>query len=194
MRDLRSELVRKALHILIALSPSMAKINRPFTIALIGAGVIFYVCMESLRRRGVHIPLISSVTEFASRPRDQGRFVLGPVTLGAGALLSLVLFPAKTAAIAIYALAFGDGAAGLVGRVFGRIRPGFLHGKSVEGSLVCFVTVFAIAWFVSRAGDSALRTALVAAIAAVPVEALPTKDWDNITIPMAVGCAVHFLG
>jgi dolichol kinase len=34
---------------------------------------------------------------------------------------------------------------------------------------------------------------VVAAIAAVPIEALPTKDWDNITIPIAVGCAVHFL-
>jgi dolichol kinase len=193
MRDLRSELLRKALHILIALSPTLAKISRPFTIALVAAGVVFYICMEGLRRRGIHIPLISSVTEFASRPRDQGHFVLGPVTLGTGALLSLILFPPQTAAIAIYALAFGDGAAGLVGRVFGRIRPGFLCGKSVEGSVVCFVVVFAVAWFVCRGEDSAIHTALIAAIAAVPIEALPTKDWDNITIPIAVGCAVHFL-
>ncbi|MCL2411897.1 MAG: phosphatidate cytidylyltransferase, partial [Treponema sp.] len=133
--ELKSEIVRKSIHFLIALSPVMAVLNRPFTIAFLLVGTVSYIAMESLRFYGVKVPIISSITNMASRPRDAGRFIMGPVTLGFGALLALVLFSSQAAAIAIYAMAFGDGIASLVGKVFGKCRPLFLAGKSVEGSL-----------------------------------------------------------
>ncbi|MDR2072891.1 MAG: SEC59/DGK1/VTE5 family protein [Spirochaetaceae bacterium] len=185
----RTELVRKALHFLIALSPPMAGCNRAYTLIFLGAGTLAYVGMEALRCRGLRIPLISFLTVFASRRRDRGRFVLGPVTLGVGAFLSLLLFPPQVAAIAIYALAFGDGTASLAGKFFGRIRPPFLFHKSLEGSVACFLGAFVSAWLVS--GD--LRTALTAAGAATAAELLPIRDWDNIIVPLVTGAAVRFL-
>jgi dolichol kinase len=167
----------------------MAAFNYPATVVLLAAGILGYVQMESLRVAGLRIPLVSMVTDMASRPRDRGRFVLGPVTLGLGALLALVMYPSPAASIAIYALAFGDGFASLVGRFLGRVRPAFLRGKSLEGSLACFAAVLVAAYGVSR--DH--RVALTAAITATVTEALPLEDYDNLALPLVVGLAVSIV-
>jgi len=185
----KSEIVRKLIHFLIALSPLMASFNRTFTLFFLLFGTVCYTVFEMLRLRGIKIPLISMLTTLASRPRDRGHIVLGPITLGMGAFFSLMLFPPVTASVAIYALAFGDGFAGLAGRFFGRHKPAFLFGKSIEGSLVCFAVVFLTSFLVL----ADLRIALLTALAAMLAESLPLEDYDNIVLPLAVGLVVHFL-
>ncbi|MDR1419912.1 MAG: phosphatidate cytidylyltransferase [Treponema sp.] len=187
--ELKTEIIRKSIHFLIALSPSMAAVNRPVTVLFLAAGTLGYACMEYLRLAGMKVPLVSSLTGMASRTRDMGHFVMGPVTLGLGAMLALLLYPSPAASIAIYALAFGDGFASLVGKFFGRLRPAFLCGKSVEGSLACFTAVFVSAY---RAVPD-YRTAFVAALTAASVEALPLEDYDNIALPVTVGFAVYLV-
>ncbi|GHV85136.1 phosphatidate cytidylyltransferase [Spirochaetia bacterium] len=188
----QQELVRKALHFLIALAPVLAAFNRLFALALLAAGIFAYTVMETLRRRGVSIPLVSDLTVFASRRRDHGRFVLGPVTLGMGAFLSLLIFPPQTAAIAICALAFGDGTASLAGKFIGRTRPPFLFGKSLEGSAACFLgTLLSVYLVTFYSGSGNWTIALIAAVSASITELLPIRDWDNIIIPLAAGFAVH---
>lgn len=189
IREIKTEVVRKSIHFLIALSPGMAAVNRPVTMMLLGLGTLCYAYLESLRCSGVGVPIISSLTTLASRTRDRGRFVLGPVTLGLGALLALLLYPSPAASIAIYALAFGDGLASLVGKFFGQIRPAFLKGKSIEGSFACFAAVFIGAYQVSYSHKAAFIAAAVATVA----EALPLKDYDNLVIPLAVGFAVKIV-
>jgi len=185
--EAKTEAVRKAIHFLIALSPGMAAVNYPLTVLALMAGVLGYTLMETLRLSGVKIPVVSTLTAMASRPRDIGVFVLGPVTLGLGALLTLLLFPSPAACIGIYALAFGDGFAGLVGKLFGRIRPAFLSGKSLEGSAACFTATFISAYLVSH--NYAVSAA--AALTAMAVEALPLEDYDNISLPLIVGVVVQ---
>ena len=187
--ELKAEIVRKSIHFLIALAPSMAAINRPFTVLFLMFGTLGYAFMEYLRLSGVKIPVISSVTSVASRSRDAGRFVMGPVTLGLGALLALLLYPSPVASIAIYALAFGDGFASLVGKFLGKRRPAFLFGKSIEGCLACFTAVLVSAYAVS--GN--MRVAITAAFTAMVVEALPLEDYDNLALPVTVGFAVQFI-
>ena len=184
---IKSEFIRKAIHFLIALSPLMAAFSVSLTLTVLAAGILSFICFESLRIRGITVPLISTLTLMASRQRDQGRFVLGPITLGLGAFLALSLFPLETASIAIYALAFGDGFAGLVGKTFGNTRPAFLYGKSLEGSLACFFMVFISSWRVCRNLPLSLSVAFTASI----VEALPLEDFDNILLPLAVGLVVY---
>jgi dolichol kinase len=189
LAGLKTEGVRKAIHFLIALSPGMAVINYGFTIGLLLAGILFYTCMECFRLLGVQVPFISRITKLASRGRDDGKFVLGPVTLGTGALLALLFYPAPASAIAIYALAFGDGFASLAGKLYGNIRPSFMMGKSIEGSAACFIAVLASAFLVSHS----LQTAIVAAVIGTVVEALPLEDYDNIALPVSVGLVVQFI-
>ncbi|MDR2661788.1 MAG: SEC59/DGK1/VTE5 family protein [Treponema sp.] len=186
-----SEVVRKAFHFLIALAPVLAQYHKTYTLALLAGGTAAYAVMETLRRRGFRIPLVSSLTVFASRRRDRGRFVLGPVTLGMGAFLTLVLFPPVAAAAGVYALAFGDGTASLAGKFSGRLRLPFLFGKSLEGSLACFLGAFISAYLVSQPLGNRWHIALIAACTATAAELLPIRDWDNIIIPLATASAVQ---
>ena len=186
--EIKSEIIRKAIHFLIALSPAMAAINKSFTVFFLMFGILIYTLLEYLRLCGVKVPVISSLTSMASRPRDVG-FTMGPVTLGFGALLALLFYPSQAAAIAIYALAFGDGIASLAGKIIGKRRPAFLFGKSVEGSLSCFAVVFTVSYFVS----GSLHIAFAAGFTAAIVEALPLGDYDNLAIPVAVGFIVQYM-
>jgi len=185
--EIKSEVIRKAIHFLVAFCPSMAAINKPFTVGFLVLGTLCYTLMEHLRLSGIKVPVISSLTSMASRSKDIGCFVMGPVTLGLGALLALLLYPSPAAAIAIYALAFGDGVASLAGKFTGNLRPAFLCGKSVEGSIACFIAVLISAYAVS--GN--IHISIVAAFTAMAVEAMPLEDYDNLAIPVTVGMAVQ---
>ena len=139
--EIRIELLRKSIHLLIAFVPGIAQLSQGLAVGLLAGGILVYSSCERLRTIGVQVPVISKVTALAARRRDGDLFVKGPVTLGLGALLCLLLFPAPIAAIAIYALAFGDGLSSLVGKTFGIIKLPFTGGKSLEGSLTCLMAV-----------------------------------------------------
>lgn len=187
--ELRVELIRKSIHLLIGLTPTLATWNFGMTVALLASGILVYSFAETMRLRGYDIAVIGTLTAMAARRRDAGRFVLGPVTLGIGALLALALYPQQAASIAIYALAFGDGLSSLVGKAIGSVRLPFTGGKSLEGSLTCFAAVMSSAYAVS--GD-APRSAAIALVATI-TEAAPTKDLDNILLPVVVGLAATAL-
>jgi len=101
-------------------------------------------------------------------------------------MLAIMLYPNPAAAIAVYALAFGDGTASLIGKAVGRIRIPKTGGKSLEGSLACLIAVIVPSYLVM--GN--LWQSLAISIFATFVEALPTKDFDNIFMPTAVGAFV----
>jgi phytol kinase len=180
---IQGEIVRKALHLLIALVPTLAALSVPFTLALLAAGTLFYALAETSRRHGHPVIMVSRLTLIASRAADRDRFVLGPITLGLGAMVSLMLYPEPAASIAIYALAFGDGFASLVGRLVPSPRIPLTKGKSVVGSLACFTAVF-----VSSAQLSCTPAqAALAALTATVLEAVPSGDFDNLLVPVGTG-------
>lgn len=187
--ELQTELFRKSIHFLIALVPPLASIHLAATMALLGAGTMVYAVAELLRLQGRTVVFISGVTRRAARDRDQGRFVLGPITLGLGAMLALLLYPEPAAVVAIYALAFGDGLASLVGKLFPFGRMMFLGGKTVSGSLACFFGVFFSAFAVTGSGEMAFYLAVISTL----LEALPLRDLDNIIIPMGTGLAAALM-
>jgi phytol kinase len=152
IKQIRGEVVRKLLHFLIALVPLLAALNKNFALMLLTAGTIGYIIAERLRLEGVQILFISNITIVASRERDKGRFVLGPVTLALGAMLALLIYPEPAARIAIYALAFGDGFSSLVGKIVQGIKIPFTRGKTIAGSLACFVSVLLITWRILGSG------------------------------------------
>lgn len=189
-REVRTELIRKSIHLSIALVPFVAAvIGTAATLALLAFGTLFYSYAEYKRQLGIATPIITRITELSSRKRDLNTFVLGPVTLGVGAMLALLLYPNPAATIAIYALAFGDGFAALVGKVFGRITVPGTGGKTFEGSLACFTAVTIGAWAVTP--DP--RVALSAGISATLLEALPSNDADNIILPIGTGLVATLL-
>jgi len=187
--ELGMELLRKSIHMLIALVPSIAMLlGRSGVALLLMVGVLFYAFAEGLRFLGFSLPVISGVTRAVSRRKEQGRFALAPVTLGLGAFITISVFPQAQAAAAIYALAFGDSASTLTGKCLGRLRPAFLYGKSLEGSFACFVASALAAYLVF----SNLKTAMAVGLASLLIDALPLGEFDNILLPLAAGFAALF--
>ena len=183
VEELLVEVFRKIIHLSSALTVVFAEHWYIFTIAGIAAVSVLYCISEFLRMRGYELCIIGRITRYASRKRDKGRFVLGPLTLAMGVFLALLLFPMHTAKIAIFALAFGDGLASLVGKRFGKIHLAFFKDKTVAGSLTCFAAVFLSSFAVS----GSFWKSLVLGIAGAGIEMLPLKDYDNLLIPITIG-------
>ena len=183
------EVFRKSIHLSSALTVVLAEHWHTLTVAGIAGISVLYCVSEFLRMRGHELFLIADITRYASRARDKGRFVLGPLTLAGGVLTALLLFPMHTAKIAVFALAFGDGLASLVGKRFGKIHLAFFKDKTVAGSLTCFVAVFLSAFAVS----GSFWKSLILGIAGASIEMLPLKDYDNLLIPIAIGCLASLL-
>lgn len=188
--EMRTELIRKAIHALIALVPTIASVaSAEVALGLLAAGSIVYTYAELLRRSGTEVVIVSRVTALASRERDLDRFVLGPLTLALGAMMALMLYPATIAAIAIYALAFGDGLSSIVGKFGGRTPLPFTGGKTLEGSLACMLAVL----ITTHAVTGLALESMAIAVAAALLEALPTKDMDNFILPVGVGAVATII-
>ena len=185
--DVRTELIRKSIHMLIALVPLLAALaGRGTALALLSGGVVVYTYAEILRVQGSRIPFITFLTTAAARREDfHGKIIVGPITLGIGAMVSLLMYPHTASVIAIYALAFGDSVSSIIGRAVGRIHIGLWQYKTLEGSLACFLAVL----FVSFRLTGSLSGACFIAATATILEALPVRDLDNIIMPMGSGLA-----
>ncbi len=177
------ELFRKSIHICSSFIPLFLKFAYWPVIGLLVLAVIVYIISEILRSKKINIPLISKVTEIAARKRDENHFVLGPVTLVCGILIAALTLPLNCARVGIYALAFGDGLASLMGKLFGKVTIPGAHGKTAAGSLTCFFAVFVSTFCCCQN----CLTALIVAFCAMVIEVLPLSDFDNLIIPPAIG-------
>lgn len=184
--SMEKELVRKGIHVTVAMVPAFSALSNYLTVMLLISGSVFYLLCEYFRLNGKNVSsVLSSITAIASRERDNG-FVLGPVTLALGSLLVITTFNPTAAACGIYALAFGDGLSSVTGKLWGSVKIPFTKGKSVIGSLTCFTMIFLTSLGVT--GD--LIKSLAAAFIGTLVELIPVKDLDNLIIPFAVALVI----
>lgn len=186
---MHQEACRKIIHCLIVFVPFIAGCSYALAYFLLSCGIALYSWSEYQRLAGRYVPVLSDIKEKAFRTRDVDHFAKAPVTLALGAMGALALYPMPAAAVAIYSLAFGDTAACLVGKSMGKTRIPYT-GKTLEGSMACFATVFALAFH--TAGCSITKTA-AAALAATLTELLPVKDYDNLLIPLVTGLMLTVL-
>lgn len=183
------EVFRKSIHLCSAFVPTFLALAYKPVIALLFAALIFYSFTEFVRLKGINVPVVSKITSIAARKRDENKFVLGPVTLVVGIISAALLWNPDSARIGIYALAFGDGLASLVGKLFGRIYIPFTKGKTAAGSLACFFAVFISSFCV---GGNAVVSFILAFVAMI-VEVIPMTDFDNIVIPVVIGGLAQYL-
>lgn len=181
--SLLKELFRKSIHICSSLVPLLLKYAYWPVIILLIIAVVLYSFSEILRLHNHNIPLIAKITEIAARKRDENKFVLGPVTLVIGILICALILPLEYATVGIFALAFGDGLASLVGKMIGKITIPGAHGKTVAGSFACFAAVYLATFCYSRN----CFVSLLVAVSAMLIEVLPLADFDNVIIPICIG-------
>lgn len=182
------ELFRKSIHLCTAFIPFLLKHFYWSIEILLILAVLGFTLSEVLRLNGINVPLISDITSIAARKRDEGKFVLGPVTLVIGIVISSLIFEESCYTIGILSLAFGDGLASLSGKLFGRVHIPFTEGKTVAGSLSCFLAIFCASYFVCR---NVYESIILAAVGMF-IEVIPMKDFDNILIPVLISFVAQF--
>lgn len=188
MNYIVKELFRKSIHLCSGFIPLLLYYFYWPTIILLFLAVSGYVLCEVIRKKGGKIPIISKITELAQRERDEHKFVLGPVTLVFGILLAALFLPFEASSIGIFALAFGDGLASLVGKAFGKIKIPHMGGKTIAGCLACFIAVFFATYFTTK---NVVLSLFIASFTMI-IEVLPLFDFDNLIIPLCVG-SIYFL-
>lgn len=189
LNSLLKELFRKTIHICSSFVPLFLKLAYWPVIILLFLAVTGYSVCEMLRMKGYSIPLVSKITEVAARKRDENKFVLGPVTLVIGILLAALILPLESARVGIFALAFGDGLASLTGKMIGKITIPGAKGKTVAGSLACFLAVYISTFCCCKN----CFVSLIVAVCAMFIEVLPLSDFDNVLIPVSIGTIFYFL-
>lgn len=184
------EVFRKSIHLCSAFIPLFLSFYYWPVITLLCLALAGYCLSEFARLKGIEVPVVSTITAVAARKRDENKFVLGPVTLVIGIIFSALLWEPEASRIGIYALAFGDGCASLVGKIWGRVHIPYTKGKTVAGSLSCFFAVFASSFAVTHNASLAFLLGIIATF----VEVIPMTDFDNIVIPVLIGgVAQYFL-
>ncbi|MDR1401262.1 MAG: hypothetical protein LBI98_03040 [Endomicrobium sp.] len=120
------------------------------------------------------------------RPEEADR-ISGLLGTLSGALLTILMFHNKHMVfVSFLYFTFGDSSAALVGKVFGKNK--FFTGKSLEGSLVCFMVCFIIGVFIFD-----WKFAFLGAVVATIVEAIPWKINDNFWMQIINAGFLSFL-
>lgn len=183
------EVFRKSIHLCSSFVPFFLSLAYKPVLIILASLLVLYTFTEFVRLKGKNVPLISKITSIAARKRDENKFVLGPVTLVLGIISAAVMWNSEAARIGIYALAFGDGTASLVGKLVGRVHIPFTQGKTAAGSLACFYAVFISSFVVGQN----VSVSLILAFVAMLVEVIPMTDFDNVVIPLVIGGLAQLL-
>ena len=194
MSDLSREFGRKAFHMLsLVYWAAFTVVGWP-TIAVYMTGWLCLVLVIETAR--LKIPALERrmVGLFEGMIREtERRHYSGIVHTTSGSLAAMIVAQGDPVIVgaAIGQLAFGDAAAALCGKAFGRTK--ILGGKkSLEGSLAGLAACYAIAILCGvRPG-----AALLSALAAMMVELLPTTGLfnDNLWMPVASALVLRLVG
>lgn len=193
MSELRRELGRKAFHMLaLVYWAAFTVLGWPRAGWVMAAWLCVVVVIETARLK---IPRLERflVGLFDGMMREtERRHYSGIIHTTAGSLAAMIIARGDGAIVgaAIGQLAFGDAAAALVGKAFGRTKL-FGGKKSLEGSLAGLAAGFSVA----VACGISPGASLAAATAASVIEVLPTTGWfnDNLWMPVAAAAVLALL-
>ncbi len=185
-----SELARKGTHLGAMVMPvgyyllgltrvEMLYIMIPVTLVMI------IVDIARLRRWAFWTGFARKIIGRLIRQHEEAGDFTGASYILLSTCFTVALFDKPVAIAALSFIIVGDSFAAVVGRKFGRHRLGRPFGsKTWEGSLACLVGTLLVA---ALAPGLAVPVAVIGAIAAAAIEAMPFGIDDNITVPILSG-------
>ncbi|MCF7943634.1 MAG: hypothetical protein K9L21_04310 [Spirochaetia bacterium] len=194
-REIRKEIVRKGLHLMIGVLPWIAWYSYTLAYILLIAGSLIYTVAEITRliwngsRHFLPYSIIRATSLYVSRPGEANGFIIAPLTLAAGAGITLLIYPRAAMLSGILALAIGDTSAALAGKFLGRQNHGRKSGKSAAGTGACYVSSLICIWIVTGSFTVSLAGAAMAAFS----EYITPREFDNLVVPISTGAVVFFM-
>jgi len=191
--NLQQELWRKAVHLLsLSFIAVYLVLSRFFDekIALLGllALLIIGIEIEYLRVEAKYkIPILSWFWQLKRKKEDER--LGGEIFFLLGAIICFAAFDYRIAIAAILMTTFGDLAAALIGKRFGRHWLPVLKNRAWEGILAELAVDIALGYgiLLGLAVPNALAIALAMAVTATIVETIVHKLDDNLLIPLFAG-------
>ncbi|MBN1136047.1 MAG: hypothetical protein JXM73_05655 [Anaerolineae bacterium] len=180
-------LLRKLIHLAMAWLPALGwLISYQLELALAAVLLLASMAAEIARQRwqGVNRLLWRMLpSTFRS---DEGQQMLGSTWFAVGALGALILFGRDIGGTAVLLLTWGDPAAELAGRRWG--RPG--QRKTLAGSLGCLLACLLAACVGMDLGGLSPLVALTGAVVATLAERWSPPPNDNVWLPIFAGLAM----
>ena len=190
----KQELLRKLVH--------LSSIWMVFVMAYVPGlpGFLFFAVLALLNllveyARYKQVPVITPLYEalFKNMLRESnGKFrPSGSPPYLASAAVTTLLFPLPYSIISFLCMMFGDTAAALIGRKFGKHK--FFNGKSVEGCAAFLITGWAIvtgAYFITKTFSWIVLVCGLAGVVIAMIAELFNEELhldDNFSIPLIVG-------
>jgi dolichol kinase len=187
VQSLPMRLLRKLIHLAMAWLPALGwLISFQIELALAAILLLASLIVEIARRQWHWVNrLLWRALPSTFRP-DEERQVLGSTWFVVGMLGALVLFGRDTGGTAVLFLAWGDPAAELAGRRWG--RPG--RRKTLAGSLGCLAACLLAACVGMGLAGLSPVAALAGAVVATLTERWSPPPNDNVWLPILTGLAM----
>ncbi len=190
------EIRRKTFHIIFgALIGAMIYLLPELTVISVLLLILFFSLLSSIFvKRGVRIPFLSWIVGLFEREHDLEYMPMkGSIFFTLGALCSVILFSGEIASASVLILAFGDGAATIVGVAVGRTKHLHNRKKSLEGSISGLIAGFFGAVLILPPG-----LAFAGALAGTIIESFDLRVGhlavdDNLLIPLTCGAVMTLL-
>ena len=188
------ELKRKIIHLIGLLIPICYYFFRerdPIAIIILLSLTAIYFFLELLRLTNKRAQRYF-LTHFSSLLRThEKQKITGTGYYLLSGLLSVSLFKKELAIACLSFLVLGDMFAAIIGTRFGHNK--IIAGKSLEGSLACFIVCLVIGLFIAWLFPNYLNLKIIAigAFVATIVELLPLGLDDNLTIPLISGLVME---
>lgn len=183
------ELKRKSIHLLSILIPVLYHLIPSELVSGVLLVTVTLICfwgdLVKLRTRYWRRVYMGLFGRFLRR-HEVGEFT-GATYVMLAATGTFLCFDKSVAIAALSFLVLGDTAAALFGKTYGRLR---YLGKSVEGSLACFLVCVLAAMVVP---GLPIEVGLAGAAAATIAELMPIPIDDNFRIPVASGAIMQLM-
>jgi dolichol kinase len=176
--------VRKLMHLAMTVIPAAGWLwSYSLTLGLAGMFLLASLVLEAARRWWPQANRLLWRLLPTTFRQWEDRRVLGSTWLAIGTFVALLVFGRDIGGTAILFLIWGDAAAELVGRRWG--RPG--GGKTVVGSLGCLVACLVAGLVGVGLGRLSPWSVLAGAVVATLVERRSPPPDDNVWIPILSG-------
>lgn len=167
-------------------------VSKPAALTVISLIFMLVILFEWLRRKytAINSWVFHYLQGFFKEKEKQS--TTGMFYFVSGVLITVALYTKPVAITALLFLTFGDVAAVLIGKRFGRRK--ILGAKSLEGSVAFFLVTFWVGVMIKKYFFSASLTNISifsGALTATIAEALSSAIDDNFTVPIFTGLVLQ---
>ncbi|MBS1494659.1 MAG: hypothetical protein JST55_14185 [Bacteroidetes bacterium] len=185
--DIKNEFLRKSIHIGYSAVPIFYLFTTKEVIVTITIILSVYMIALDLLRikwiwlRDLYLKVLGKILRNHETDNSKSLFT-GGTYIVLSSLFCFLFFEKHVAISGMLITTFGDTAAALYGKYFGRIK---VFDKTLEGSIVFFITGLIILFFMGMLSGLFLIPALIALAITVTLELMPIPIDDNILIPVS---------